>query len=748
MYAALTLFGTRPEIIKLAPVITALERRASRVRSIVVSSSQHGDLLAPLIEQFGVKVDHDLQVAHPSQTPSSVLSRCLDGLNRIIAAERPDVIIVQGDTTTALAGALAGFYAGVPVAHVEAGLRTGDLSSPFPEEAHRVLIARIARWHFAATAANVAGLGSEGIDLDGVFRVGNPVVDAVRRILQDSAPSPTVEALLNRTRGKRRIVLTTHRRENFGTVMGGHLQTVRQFIERHSDVDLIFPLHPNPAVREAVAQFLPPSPRLHLIEPMAYADFVHLASRAWLLVSDSGGIQEEAPTLGKPLVVLRNTTERAEAVECGVARMAGHDPARLAELLEQAYSDTAWVRRAGTATNPFGDGRAGERIGATIVRLLEGRTDSLRSLELRLPAPAARPGSAPAAAPAAAAQPAAQQARRAAPRDAAAAGHRALSASAVSAVAATPAASATPATAATPARAGASAASTAASALPKVTVVLPAYNEERDLPPLLSRIRESLERVMDYRVLVVDDGSKDATPEIVTAFSRTMPVTLIRHPRNGGLGAAIRTGLKAAAELDGTVVTLDADNSQGPELIPAMVAQIDAGADLVIASRFREGSAEIGVPRHRVLLSHGASWVLRTLIGYPGVRDYSCGYRAYRLGLLRDLIQRYGDNFLREHGFSCMIELLINARRLNARAVEVPLELRYDLKEGASKMRVMRTLRRYGVVIWRSQLTLARADESDADRDLRRLALGQAGRRTLMAPSLSQVTEVARSYGV
>ncbi len=712
MFVALTFFGTRPEVIKLAPVISALERRAGRIRSVVATTSQHDDLLAPLIAQFGLKIDHDLKVAHPDQSPSSVLTRCLERMSRLIEAERPDVILVQGDTTTALAGALAGFYHRVPVAHVEAGLRTGDLRSPFPEEAHRLLIARVTRWHFAATRANAHALRDEGIASDSILRVGNPVVDAVKDILAYTVPSAEVQALLETTRGQRRILLTTHRRENFGPVMEGHLATIRDFVDRHRDVELIFPVHPNPAVRAAVAAALPAGPRIHIVDPMGYADFIHLASRVWLIASDSGGIQEEAPTLGKPLVVLRDTTERPEAIDCGIAQLAGHEPARLDALLESAYRDTGWVRRAGAASNPFGDGRAGERIGSAVVRLLEGRPIS-RARGKRANRPVAGGHAVPA--------PTAAGIWPALPES---------SVSNASAVSTT---------------------STAAAPAPqqrKVTVVLPAYNEERDLPALLPRIRETLAHDWDYRVLVIDDASTDATPDIVTAFSRTMPVTLIQHQHNGGLGAAIRTGLKAATELEGVVVTLDADNSQGPELIPAMLAEIDAGADVVIASRFCQGSAEVGVPGLRLLLSHGASWTLRMLIGYPGVRDYSCGFRAYRGESLRSLITTYGDNFLRETGFSCMLELLINLRRIDAEVVEVPLVLRYDLKEGASKMRILRTLWRYLVVIWRGQRSLARLDEAAADLDLRRAALARSERRTLMGPeSLSPATAMGPSRG-
>lgn len=241
----------------------------------------------------------------------------------------------------------------------------------------------------------------------------------------------------------------------------------------------------------------------------------------------------------------------------------------------------------------------------------------------------------------------------------------------------------------------------------RITVMLPAYNEEKDLPGLLLRIQAALESWADYQVMVVDDGSRDRTAQIVRDAASHMPITLIQHPHNMGLGAAIRTGLKAASKFEGIVVTLDADNSQDPALIRAMVDKIAEGFAVVIASRFQPGSQEVGVPFYRLLLSHVSSAGIRLIVRYPGARDYTCGFRAYRVEALRQLIDRFGDNFLRENGFACMLELLLNFRRLSAPVAEVPLVLRYDLKEGASKMRVFRTMRRYVVTVTRGFLPLA-----------------------------------------
>jgi dolichol-phosphate mannosyltransferase len=248
----------------------------------------------------------------------------------------------------------------------------------------------------------------------------------------------------------------------------------------------------------------------------------------------------------------------------------------------------------------------------------------------------------------------------------------------------------------------------------RVVVMLPAYNEEQDLPLLLRRIQLALVPWADYRVLVVDDGSRDRTADIVREAALRMPVRLIQHRRNRGLGVALRTGLVAACQEGDIVVTLDADNSQDPNLIRRMVRRLEARYDVVIASRFRPGAQEVGVPFYRRCLSHVSSAGIRWLAPYHGVRDYTCGFRAYRASALRLLMAHYGSNFLREDGFACMLEILLNLRRLDARAGEVPLVLRYDMKTGASKMRVLRTMWRYAVTLTRAYRPLQRPVRADA----------------------------------
>jgi UDP-N-acetylglucosamine 2-epimerase (non-hydrolysing) len=279
--------------------------------------------------------------------------------------------VVQGDTTTALAGALAGFHHGIPVAHIEAGLRSHDLDCHYPEEMNRRLITKLATYHFAATKTNRETLLTEGVADENVFVTGNPGVDSLKAILELAPCSPVVETLLKMTEGQRRIVLTTHRRESFGAPMAHNLHVVRGFVERHPDVALIFPVHLNPAVARSARTILAGHPRIHLIEPLIYDHFIMLMTHAWLLVSDSGGVQEEAPTLGKPLLVLREKTERPEAIECGIARLVGGEPASLAAMLEEAYSDGSWANKVKGIENPFGGGNSGKRIADTICDILK-----------------------------------------------------------------------------------------------------------------------------------------------------------------------------------------------------------------------------------------------------------------------------------------------------------------------------------------------------------------------------------------
>ena len=354
----IVLFGTRPEAIKLAPVILELKKR-SEFQTIVVSSSQHINLLTPFLKIFDIKVDYDLQVMTENQTPNSVCAKILQTLDKIFDAEKPDCILVQGDTTTAFTGAFAAFNRKIKVGHVEAGLRSGNLYSPFPEEMNRRLISNLATFHFAATRQNFETLLNEGADAKNVFLTGNTVVDSLQFILKNSTPSKEISELIRKTAGFKRILLTTHRRESFGETMSGNLKTLRKFVEDKKDTCLFFPVHPNPNVRQITHEILAHQERVYLHEPLDYIDFVALMKNAWMIVSDSGGVQEESPSLGKPLLVLRENTERPEAIASGIAKLVGD---KLAELLEENYTDETWINSVKSVENPFGRGDSAKKI--------------------------------------------------------------------------------------------------------------------------------------------------------------------------------------------------------------------------------------------------------------------------------------------------------------------------------------------------------------------------------------------------
>ncbi len=360
----LVLFGTRPEAIKLAPVIHELKRRS--FETVVVSSSQHKQLLKPFLASLTIEVEHDLAVMRRNQSPNAVCSRVIAKLEKILDIEQPDLILVQGDTTTTLAGAMAGFNRRIPVGHVEAGLRSGNIMSPFPEEMNRRLVSQIASFHFAATQDNRQNLLTEGVEDEKIFVTGNPVVDSLQFMLENLNVDPAISRLIKTTEGKKRILLTTHRRESFGAAMTKNLKVIREFIDRHEDVCLFFPVHPNPNVKNAAKEMLGGHDRIHLLAPLDYSNFLAVMKSVWLIVSDSGGVQEEAPSLGKPLLILRENTERPEAINSGVAKLVGNNGG-LGKLLKENYADDTWIRSVTKVRNPFGDGTSA----ASIVKVIE-----------------------------------------------------------------------------------------------------------------------------------------------------------------------------------------------------------------------------------------------------------------------------------------------------------------------------------------------------------------------------------------
>ena len=360
----LVVLGTRPEAIKLAPVIAALEATgALRVR--VLFTGQHRELLDQVAGVFALRADRDLQLMRPGQTLPELTSRLATGLDEVLEAEAPDAVLAQGDTTTVLMTSLACYYRKIPFGHVEAGLRTPSLYSPFPEEANRRLTSVLSTWHFAPTETSAAALLREGVDPAAVHMTGNTVVDALLDIAsRNLAPPVPLDP-------KRRLILMTlHRRESFGGALADALGAVRQVLDAREDVEVIWPVHPNPNVVGPAQELLGHHPRARLIDPIPYTDFVTLMKRATILMSDSGGVQEEAPSLGIPLLVLRESTERPEGVAAGVARLVGTDPTTIVREALRLLDDPAARQAMQTATSPYGDGQASRRIAEILVKAL------------------------------------------------------------------------------------------------------------------------------------------------------------------------------------------------------------------------------------------------------------------------------------------------------------------------------------------------------------------------------------------
>lgn len=356
--------GTRPELIKLAPVVAALRARPDRFEARLIFTGQHRELLDQMADFFGLEADGDLRLMRENQTLPELTARLVAGIDDVLEREKPDVVLSQGDTTTVLATALGCYYRRIPMGHVEAGLRTDDLYRPFPEEGNRRLTSQIARLHFAPTERARANLLAGGVKDDQIFVTGNTVVDALLSIAHRELPVPFVLPP-----GKRLILVTLHRREAFGPTFLGILGAIRTVLLARPDVSVVYPVHPNPNVRAPAQSVLGDVDGAQLIEPLAYGEFVGAMKRSTLILSDSGGIQEEAPSLGVPLLVLRDTTERPEGVDAGVARLVGTDPEAIVReslrLLDDPEARAAMV----TATNPYGDGRASDRIADILHKL-------------------------------------------------------------------------------------------------------------------------------------------------------------------------------------------------------------------------------------------------------------------------------------------------------------------------------------------------------------------------------------------
>lgn len=361
----MAVFGTRPEAIKIAPVLSALDA-ADGLEPIVVVTGQHREMLAQVLDLFGIEPQHDLRLCAPRQTLTAITTGALAGLEPLLDAEPPDAVLVQGDTTTTFAGALASFYHQIPVFHLEAGLRTGDLSSPYPEEANRQLTTRISSLHLAPTLGNKANLIAEGVDPERIVVTGNTVIDALLHAasLDIGYGDPALHELDIDSR--RVVVVTAHRRESWGDGHAAVGRAVAQLAQAEPDVLFVLPLHRNPVVRETLLPLLAGIENVRLVESLTYGGFVRLLARSYVVLTDSGGIQEEAPSLGKPVLVLRDTTERPEAVAAGTVRLVGTDEAAIVGETQALLHDERCYAALANAVNPYGDGHAAERTVAAI----------------------------------------------------------------------------------------------------------------------------------------------------------------------------------------------------------------------------------------------------------------------------------------------------------------------------------------------------------------------------------------------
>lgn len=366
---AIVVIGTRPEVIKMAPVAKALEKRSDRFESVVALTGQHRQMCRPYLDLFGIEPDYDLDIMQPNQSLNGIVAAVLSRFPAIIDAFKPDIVLVQGDTSSAFAAALAAYHAGVDVGHVEAGLRTGNKRNPFPEEMNRRMIGAIGDYHFAPTPRAHANLLGEGIAPERVWVTGNTVIDALKMVVRPTYRFDD-ERLARIDFDRRRVIcVTTHRRESFGAPLLNTLRALREIVSRFADVEIVLPVHYNPNVRSHVMAALEQVERIHLIEPLAYEPFVHLLAKSHLILTDSGGVQEEAPALGKPVLVLRETTERPEGVDAGTARLVGTDVERIVSAVQELLDNEEHYKAMARAKNPYGDGTAARQI----VEIIEAR---------------------------------------------------------------------------------------------------------------------------------------------------------------------------------------------------------------------------------------------------------------------------------------------------------------------------------------------------------------------------------------
>ncbi|MDQ0254445.1 UDP-N-acetylglucosamine 2-epimerase (non-hydrolyzing) [Evansella vedderi] len=354
----MTVFGTRPEAIKMSPLILEMKKYNDYMETIVTVTGQHREMLDQVLQIFDIKPDYDLNIMKERQTLVEITARVLERLDKIIKEVSPDIILVHGDTTTTFVAGLAAFYNQIPVGHVEAGLRTWNKYSPFPEEMNRQLTGVLTDLHFSPTQKAANNLLQEGKKEDSIFVTGNTAIDALKTTVKDHYEHPLLKNLNN----KRFLLVTAHRRENLGAPMRNMFRAIKRILSKYNDLHVIYPVHLNPVVREIVEEELGNDPRIHLIEPLGVVDFHNFAARAHLILTDSGGVQEEAPSLGVPVLVLRDTTERPEGIEAGTLKLAGTDEDSIYQLGDELLSNEEIYKKMAQASNPYGDGEASRRI--------------------------------------------------------------------------------------------------------------------------------------------------------------------------------------------------------------------------------------------------------------------------------------------------------------------------------------------------------------------------------------------------
>ena len=355
----MTVFGTRPEAIKMAPLVLELQKQSQRFEAITTVSAQHREMLDQVLDIFHIKPDYDLNIMHARQTLTDITSNVLINLDKILKEAKPDIVLVHGDTTTTFAASVAAFYNQIPIGHVEAGLRTWEKYSPYPEEMNRQMTDAMTDLYFAPTNQSKANLLKENHKEDNIYITGNTAIDALKQTVDKGYHHDILDKV---SPDNKLILLTMHRRENQGEPMRRVFKVIREVVESREDVEVIYPVHLSPAVQEAAKEILGNTERIHLISPLDVVDFHNLAARSYFIMTDSGGVQEEAPSLGKPVLVLRDTTERPEGVEAGTLKLVGTESEKVKKEMEELLDNDAEYQRMTQAKNPYGDGKASERI--------------------------------------------------------------------------------------------------------------------------------------------------------------------------------------------------------------------------------------------------------------------------------------------------------------------------------------------------------------------------------------------------